>query len=112
MNEQKEKITYLTACISAQSLILSLLELKDHKSILYKKNVKIQADKLLNVMIQELKTDIRKLYDLDEIQVMESVRGIERIGKLISEGDTISLTIIDQMLQKDFDFNKYKLVEI
>ena len=44
--------------------------------------------------------------------MMESIRAIERIGKLIGQGDTVALTIIDQMLQKDFDFNKYKLVEI
>lgn len=107
-----EKITYLTACVSAQSLTSAILTLKEKNSLLYKKNIKVHADRLLHVLTQELGKDIKKLYNLDDIQMMESIRAIERIGKLISQGDTVALTIIDQMLQKDFDFSKYKLVEI
>jgi len=110
--ELKDKIYYLTACVSAQSLTSALLTLKDENSLFYKKNVKVHADRLLHVLIQELGKDIKKFYNLDDIQMMESIRAIERIGKLIGQGDTVALTIIDQMLQKDFDFSKYKLVEI
>lgn len=109
---EKDTIQYVISLLSAQTFVYAQEQLKNTKPPYYKADIKAKGNAFLTSIIQNLNKDISKLFKNDEIQAMELQRSIERIGKLIAEGNGEALTIIDQMLQKGFDFSKYKLVEI
>jgi len=109
-NVNEETILYVNLLISGQAVINSIDRLQGSKY--YKKKLKEFGQPFYNQIHKELSKDIHKIWNNDEILSMEMTRSITQISKLIANGDAEALVVIDQMLQKGFDFSKYKLVEI
>ena len=106
----EETILYVNLLISGQAVINSIDRLQGSKY--YKKKLKEFGQPFYNQIHKELGKDIHKIWNNDDVLAMEMTRSIIQISKLIAEGNGQAIAIIDQMIQKGFDFSKYKLVEI
>lgn len=106
----KEYINYIVLLSALQVVYNSSLELKETR--FYSKKVKIKVGEAIVAMTQAYQKDHYKIWDIDEKMAADFMLGIQSIGEQIAKTNGIALPTISELVRKDIDFSKYKLVEI
>lgn len=106
----EEAITYIIMLSALQVVYNCQLELKDTKY--YSKNVKVKCNEAITAMNQSFQKDHRKIWQIDEKMSADFMKGISSIGEQIAKTNGLALPTITDLIRKNIDFSKYKLVEI